>query len=258
MNMMRSILLTGAVAMTASPAVASSFVNLNPYVTMDLTTFTNGGMYPQNGGIVSVGGVDFQLATCTANCFSADPNVGQSPASAGHTGVIGALGENPNNPFSITIPVNLTNVTTVYTLINSAFGTLNQTIGSITFVGLNNSYVYNLIEGVNVRDHNNGNYVNIATDLAGTATFGDGSVRLDMQAIVLPASFASDTLTAMIFTSNNSNALGQPLFAAAVSVDQNEAPGETPLPAAWAMMLTGLGGFGYAAYRRKRSRTSVR
>jgi hypothetical protein len=251
MATVRSLFIAGVMSTLGTQAFAASVIDLSPYVTMDLTTFTNGSMYPQNGGPITVGGVNFQLATCSASCFSANPNVGQNPQSAGQTGVIGALGENPNNPFSITVPVNLTNVTTVYTLINSSFGSAGSTIGSITFVGLLSSYVYNLIEGVNVRDHYEGAFVNEATGLAGTQTFGDGSVRLDMQEILLPAEFANDTLVSMIFNSNNSNALGQPLFAAAVSVISGAAPGPTPVPAAWALMLTGLSGFGYAAYRRK-------
>lgn len=248
MAMVRSLFIAGVMSTLGTQAFAASVIDLSPYVTMDLTTFTNGSMYPQNGGPVTVGGVNFQLATCSTSCYSV--TAGLNPQSAGQTGVIGALGENPN-PYSISIPVNLTNVTTVYTLINSAFGTAGSTIGSITFVGLLNSYVYNLVEGVNVRDHYEGVFVNTASDLAGTKTFGDGSVRLDMQAIVLPAGFASDTLVSMIFNSNNLDSLGQPLFAAAVSVDRDDAPGQTPVPAAWALMLTGLSGFGYAAYRRK-------
>ncbi len=86
----------------------------------------------------------------------------------------------------------------------------------------------------------------------GTALFGDGSVRLDGQKIVLPASFATDTLVSITFAGDPSHSFADGIpFLAAV----NTAVAGVPEPAAWAMMIAGFGLTGTALrYRRRRTR----
>jgi hypothetical protein len=177
-------LLAGAALLIATGVSSNAAtIDLSGLVNSDLTTYSGGSDYPQNGGSLTVNGIGFQLATLPAN---------------NHTAVIQGS-TNFEDTQTYVIPVNQLGVTTVYTLINSAFGSLNTDIGSLTFVGLlGETYTYTLTEGVNVRDHFNDGFVNSASNLSGTANFGPLD-RLDMQSIVLPIAFATDTLTEIDF-----------------------------------------------------------
>jgi len=170
-------------------------VDISSLVNSDLTTYTNGSDYPPNGGPLTINGVPFNLATIGSNS---------------DTAVIQTTGQQ-----SYSIPVNLAGITTVYTLINSADGACGTSVGEVDFVGATSgTYVYTLVEGTNVRDHNNSSFCNTATGIAGSAGFGGGQVRLDMQQINLPASFISDTLVSVTFTSYGAGGGGQPFLAA--------------------------------------------
>jgi hypothetical protein len=107
---------------------------------------------------------------------------------------------------------------------NSAYGNPGATVGSIEFKGVNGSDVtFQLIEGVNIRDHYNFIHENSATDVVYDAFLNgvqnpSGPDRLDMQTFVLPSSFATDTLSQIIFDGINAgNPQGEP-FLAAVTV----------------------------------------
>jgi MYXO-CTERM domain-containing protein len=222
---------TAMLVLADFPAQAAS-IDISGLVNSDLTTYTGGGNYPQNGGPLTVAGIPFQLATIGPD---------------NHTAVIQS-----STDFGVTqtyvIPVNLADVTIVYTLINSAFGAANTNIGALVFRGASGeTYTYTLTEGFNVRDHFNGSFVNTATDLAGTASFGGGADRLDMQSIVLPTIFASDTLTEIDFESFGQGGFGAP-FVAAITTSTSE----TPLPAALSLFVGGLGLVGALARRRRR------
>ncbi len=103
MQLAKLSLAAALAAFFASPAAAGS-VDISGLTNANLQTYTNGTNYPLAGSTVTIGGVDFQLAT-----FGGDPAT---------TGVI----QTPEGDSSFTIAVNLANVGTVYTLINSAFG----------------------------------------------------------------------------------------------------------------------------------------
>jgi hypothetical protein len=180
-----SALFSAAIILIATTASApAAQIDISGLVNSDLTTYSGGSNYPQNGGTLTVAGVTFQLATIGPN---------------NHTAVIqGSTVFDDTQTYSI--PVNLFGITVVNTLINSAFGSLGTDIGSLVFVGAGGeTFTYTLTEGFNVRDHFQDGFVNSATNLAGTADFGPPDNleldRLDMQRIVLPAAFASDTLT---------------------------------------------------------------
>src|ERR1700733_10957024 len=94
-------------------AEAQSPLNISALVNDDLTTYSNGSNYPQNGGPLTVAGVTFTLSTI-------------SPS--GHTGVIQSS-TTSGLPQTFSISVNRTGVTTVNTLINSAFGSCGTSVG---------------------------------------------------------------------------------------------------------------------------------
>ncbi len=123
----------------------------------------------------------------------------------------------------LVINVGVFGVTDVYTLINTAYGTANANVGSITFNGsAGASYTVQLIEGNNVRDHYFGRYVNsTSASYVTQAVFGTnvaGRAHLDMQHFVLPAAFQSQNLANIVFNSTGGNS-GNPFLVAATVKD---------------------------------------
>jgi len=132
---------------------------------------------------------------------------------------------------SVKIPVNVKNVKTVYTLMNTLWGSKTKDLLTITFTGTGGaSWTYEIIEGSDTRDYNNGNYLNtIDCRLPSipTKTLGkSGSVsaftnkkgqRLDMQMFELPTSFAGQTLVSVTITDNGGPEV-QRSFLAAMTV----------------------------------------
>ncbi len=217
-------------------AQASSFDTIAlPTLNTDLTTWTDGVAY--SGlftGIQTLGGVPFALST-DVNGNNAFFPAGSSPF-------------NMSGNTTLTIQTNIVDPTTAYTLINTAFGFDGNNVGSVTFNTSNNeSYTLQLIEGLNVRDHYNGYYINSTSSPMTQDVFGGNAqwtAHLDMQTILLPSSFQSETLTSIVFQSTGLGTGGEP-FLAGVTVAT-----ATPIPAAIWMVgsaLFGLGGF----FRRK-------
>ncbi len=209
-------------------------VNLSALVNADLTTYTGGTNYPQHGGPLTVAGIPFTLATIAP---LSDTAVIQA------SDVSGVM-----QTYSILVGV--AGVTTVYTLINSAFGTCGTNIGELNFVGASNTFTYTLTEGSNVRDHFNGGFCNTVTSVAGTASFGGGADRLDMQQINLPPGFATDTLQRIDFISFGEASNGSP-FVAAVTALAAAPLQSIPVLSPWMLILlcVALGSVGIALSR---------
>ena len=136
-------------------------ININPYVNNNLRTYTNGTDYPVGGTSLTIGGVAFTLATRTG----------------GGTGVIQAPAV--GSPTAFDVPVSVANPNTVYALINSTYGVYGDTVGSVEFKATGGlDYSVNLVEGQDIRDHNNYEFNNtigrgaLAGDYLGTASFG--------------------------------------------------------------------------------------
>jgi hypothetical protein len=149
------------------------------------------------------------------------------------------------------LPYNLTGVTSIYTLINSAYGADGAMVGQVTFTDtLSNSVSYDLVEGINIRDqYCCGGYNESASNLAGTVTFnsvvpGD-LVRLDMQQFNVASLGTLQSMTFEGLYSADSNTFGQPFLAGLTAVDG------VPELSTWAMLLLGFAGLGFMAYRRK-------
>lgn len=232
--MNKALLLAPGFLLASSAFGVLTNYDLTPYANDNLQTYTNGFMYPLAGSTVTVGGVPFTLSS-----LGGDPTTTGVVRDGNIDGVHRVLAD---------IPVGQYGVDVLYTLINSAYGSLGAVIGDVTAYGAGGeSYTYSLIEGQNVRDHYNGIYVNTLSDATvQSAYFGDGSVRLDMQTITLPSIFLTDTLTHVTFSGYAGNGLtyvaGQPFMTGFTT----EA---VPEPAS----LIGLG-FAVLAFVRRRRR----
>jgi hypothetical protein len=126
---------------------------------------------------------------------------------------------------SITIPVNVAKVKTVYTLMNTEWGSTQSGLITVTFTGSGGAtWTVDLTGGVNVRDYNNGNYTNTCLcQLPGGVgqsgainawTNGSSPQRLDEQLYELPASFASQTLESITITDNGGENVQRAILAA--------------------------------------------
>jgi hypothetical protein len=190
-------------------------INIDKYVNRDLRNYTNGSDYPPGGTSLTVGGVPFTLANYPG----------------GGTGVIQTPSQ--SNPSSFDVPVTIANPSTVYTLINSTFGVLGDTVGSVEFKATGGlDYSVNLVEGQDIRDHNNNVYNNtigqgaLGDVYVASAQFGGGQVRLDEQRFALPPSFQSATLTDIILHGTGKFPIGNPFLAAATVIPAQTA--QTP------------------------------
>ena len=190
----------GATVDFSTAPLSVNTVDVDPEVNANILTYTSGVDYPPAGTTLNVGGIPFTLADYTG----------------GGTGVVQTASASPTNPSIIDIPVDVADPTTVYTLINSGYGQLGYTAGAIEFIGTGGADVtFDLVEGQNIRDHNNGSFNN--TIAAGTPSvfFGGGQVRFDRQRFALPSSFAGQTLTEIILSGFGDMPTGEPFLAAA-------------------------------------------
>jgi hypothetical protein len=214
------VVLMGVLSGASGVQAASTSIDISSFVGNDLTNYTGGANYPQNGGPLTVGGVPFTLATI---------------APSSHTAII----QNGNVPETFSIPVNLSGVRTVYSLINSANGACGTTIGELDYVSASSgTFVYLLTENDNVRDHFQDGFCNTAPNVAATANFGPD--RLDMQRVNLPASFSADTLVRIDFKGYGlGGASGRP-FVAALTASTDALP-ELPASSPWGIVaIAGL------------------
>jgi len=231
-------------------AYASTSVDLQTQVNADLQTqYTNGSNYPSGGTILTNGNVSFTLA--------------YGPNGTSGTGTLQTGPFNPSSAVNIPvststfdIKVNIADPGTVYTLINSAYGLLNQTIGSVEFKATGGlDYTVNLVEGQNIRDHNNDGWNNLIGSgslghmYINTFSFAGGQVRLDEQAFVLPTSFQSATLTDIILNGTG-NPDGEPFLAAATVTSSTETAVPEPPSLVMVSLVVGM----VAGWRRRNGR----
>jgi hypothetical protein len=212
---------------------AQSEIDLSSLTNANLQTYTDGTAYPTVGSTVTIGAASFLVSS--------------DAGAAGTTGAIQV--SSPSDSFVVS--VNQTGYSTVYVLVNSAFGVLGETVGSLVFQdSAGDTDTISLEEGVNIRDHWTA-YNDVSTDIYGTATYGAG-VRFDAYEYILPASFDGNTLTSITLSgapdTNNPN--GEP-FLAAVTL----ATGSSPVPelSTWTMMIAGFAGLGWLGVARRRA-----
>ena len=210
-------------ALTVPAWAAFTPIDIESFTNADLRTYTNGANYPIAPATLTVGGVPFNLVPFGAKSNSL--GIVQDPGTAAPKVIAD-------------VALHVVDPTTVYTLMNSAFGVSGTDIATVQFVGAGGaSATFDLTEGVNIRDHFNGSFNNNVTDPAIVTQSFSGGVRLDRQTFVLPSSFASDTLTHIIFTGHGSGSpQGEAFLAAATVVTSNV----IPEPSALALLITGL------------------
>jgi hypothetical protein len=216
----------------AGAAHAAQFeVDLSSLTNANIQTYTNGTNYPTAGSTVTVGAASFLVSSVGGG--------------EGTTGVIQV--SSPSD--SSVIPIGQTGYSTAYVLVNSAFGVINKTVGSLVFQdSAGHSDTIPLVEGLNIRDH----YIafnNVATEIYGTAQYS-GDVRLDAYAYTLPSSFTGNTLESITLSGapDTGSPNGEP-FLAGVTL----ATGVSPVPesSTWAMMIAGF--LGWLGFSRRRT-----
>lgn len=210
-------------------------VSLDGLTNVDLRTYTSSTLYPIAPTTLTVGGVDFSLT----------PN-GAAPNSLG---IIQA----PPGDSLFTIPTSIFGPTAVHTLINSAFGKSGEVNGRLEFVGTGGAFAsFDLTQGINLRDHFNGTFNNTVTDpTIVTVNFGGGRVRLDRQTFLLPASFATQTLTEIRLVGTNAGLPQGQAFLAAATVTAPVVV--APEPSTLVMLASGLGGTSLFFWRKRRT-----
>ncbi len=176
----------------------SAFESAASLTNANLLTYSNANAFPSAPTTINVGGVDFALI----------PDETTSPS-------LGAL-QTASSGTSFDIPVNISGGTALNTLINSTYGVAGDTVGTVEVKGTGGAdATFNLVEGTNIRDYNNGPYNNTIAPGTPSASFGSGQIRLDMQTFSLPAAFATARITDIIFTSSGGTPQGNPFLAAA-------------------------------------------
>ena len=200
------IISTLAVVMAAVAARAQyTEIDLSPQVNADIQTYTYGNNYPTGGSLLNVGGVPFELALL--NNIPGTTGVIQTPYNGGQV---------ESYTFSVQPGIY---ATTLYTLINTAWGDAGVNEGSVVVTGSGGeTATLDLVEGFNVRDHADGFFCNTYTDpTVVPANFGNpdtGLVRLDRQVLELPSSFNGDTIASITFNGiGNGEPDGQPFLA---------------------------------------------
>jgi hypothetical protein len=245
--MLPTRLALAAVVASAVPAsaLANSFTELTmPTLNTNMRTFTDGIVYdnlwPPSGSpnpnvLMTAGGIPFAFA--------------QSPTS-GNTAFIGTFGTSS----MLTMTVDQTGITDVYTLINATYSqtTIGNTVGSVVlnFAG-GVSVTEDLISGNNIRDHYYGSFVNTTTasnvTQAAFETNAPGTAHLDMLTWTVPSADTGLELLNVQFTSTPNAGVDALLAAATVGTVTSSS---VPEPATSVLLLGGLGAL-VARFRRR-------
>jgi hypothetical protein len=240
---------TAALVVVAFLSAASSIeaqafteINIGSQVNANLQLYANGANYQPGGTQLNVAGVPFGLAQAGTNANST--GIVQSPVGA-------ASSAPPNNTgpfdFAFSVPAG-TRATVLYALMNTAYGVYGMNEGSVVVTGTHGeTATLQLIEGVNIRDHNNDDSVNSLSDptvvptcfLNGAPTTESVQSRLDCQKLVLPATFTGDTIAAIAFK-GEANGTGGQAFLAGLTLGDTPKPTETPYALAAAALLLAL------------------
>lgn len=148
------------------------------------------------------------------------------------------------SPVTLTVPVSIFGATTAFTLINTFWGTPNQSFQSVTFNATGGvSATFSLFGDVDVRDFQPNTFSNLINNTTSTQVFTSGSRYLDRQTYTLPTSFANQTLTSVVFTDTGADGVSRlTLTGLAIA--------SVPEPSSWAMLIVGFGLVGATMRRR--------
>jgi hypothetical protein len=237
-----AVALAMGVSIAASAAQAATYttVDLTPYVNEGFTNswFINGGDFAPLGGTTSTGNQGSTVPFAIAN-----PSDGNGDANNFWFGLYSGAGSLFGPLGSVTIPVAVSGVTTVYTLADNTFGTYGNTEFSVTFNGTGGSITGLYVGGDNTKDYN----LNLSTT-GGAATpnaqywFANGNGQWLQQAQwTLPTGFGLTSITFNQVDGGNGAILAGVTLASTV-----------PEVSTWAMMLAGFASLGFVGYRRSR------
>jgi len=193
--------LKGSARLAPGTARGSDFlVDLSPYVTDNIRSSSGASTdYPPGPFTTSMAGIPFNLAGF--------------PGTTSGLGVVSAGVGSFASPSISNFPVNVTNAVTVYTIINSTWGTFGSACGALEFFGSEGARVgFDLVEGFNIRDHNNGSFNNVVS--TNIMSLYWGMERFDCQGWMLPREFQSQALTNVQLKSYGNNPSGVPTLAA--------------------------------------------
>ena len=152
----------------------------------------NGDTFPT--GIQIFGGIPFAIPTGPNNYWA-----GAAAANFGPGTV------------SLTIPVGVSGVTSVFTLLNTMWGFAGpHSYLSVTFQGSEGATVTQpLVGNVNVRDYNNDDNTNTINNTTTVQVWDNGlGQRLDRQEYILPPAFANQALDSVTITDTGSEGNG--------------------------------------------------
>ena len=159
---------------------------------------TNGSTFPT--GDQNFGGVPFAIPTSPNNYWAGGAAANFGPGTV-----------------SLTIPVGVSGVTSVFTVLNSMWGQFGPLAYlSITFSGSNGATATkSLVGNVDVRDYNNDGGDNSINNTSTTQVWTNGlGQRLDRQEYILPATFASQVLTSVTITDTGNEGFSRAILAA--------------------------------------------
>ncbi len=159
---------------------------------------------------------------------------------------------------SLAIPVNLPNVTSVHTLLNTLWGQNGTSYDTVTFTGSSGAvYSVNLTGNYAIRDYNQYIWTNSLNPAANSVAVWNnyasgGGQRLDEQTFILPQAFGDQTLETITITDNGANVFSR-IFLAGLTVDTAAADPASSVPEPAVLLLT-AGGLIAMGLLRRRSR----
>lgn len=146
----------------------------------------------------------------------------------------------------LTMPVSIFGATHGFTLMNTFWGVAGGGFQSVTFNATGGvSATFVLVGDDDVRDYLNNDYTNAINGTSTIETFTKGSRHLDRQLFVLPTSFATQTLTLVVFTDTGADGVSR-MTLTGLTIHS------VPEPQSWALMIAGFGLVGAMARRRRR------
>jgi PEP-CTERM motif len=240
-------MIAAAVTLAAGAAHAS-------YTTVDLSNYVNEGF--TNGWFLNGASFESDIAgaTTTGNQGSSTPfAVANAPdGNGGYNNYWFGLYDGPGSlsgpPGSVTIPVSISNASTMYTLADNTFGTegVSEFSVSLHYTSGNTAIGY-FVGGSNTKDYNN-NCSTTGCDATPFATYwyveNGGNQWLQEVDWTLPTGAGWTTIDSVTFSQIDG---GDGAIVAGLTFGTS-----VPEPAAWGVMLIGLGLAG-AALRRRRA-----